>query len=236
MINGKTVLAVIPARGGSIGVPRKNVRPLGDKPLIAWTILAGALSRYIDRMILTSDDAEIISVAREWGCEAPFTRPAELASAEARSIDVLLHALNEIEEDYDYVILLQPTSPFRSAADIDACIETLCKTKAPVCVSVSEPHVSPYRMYTLDAEQAIKPVLPRPPRPDRRQDLPTVYALNGAVYVIDAVWFARNQRIIDPQTIAHVMPPERSIDIDTELDLKLAEAMLDEREQNAAKA
>jgi len=226
MIDGKSILAVITARGGSVSVPKKNIRPLGNKPLIAWTIQASTSSSYVDCTILSSDDDEIISVAKEWGCDAPFKRPAELARDTAKSIDVLLHALNTIEDHYDYVVLLQPTSPFRTAVDIDLCIEACLRAEAPVCVSLSEPSVSPYRMYTCDIDQIIKPILQRPPNPSRRQDLPSAYLLNGAVYVLDTNWFIKHQRIIDSQTVGHMMPDERSIDIDTELDFIVAEGIL----------
>nr|HPK54819.1 acylneuraminate cytidylyltransferase family protein [Smithellaceae bacterium] len=117
MIQGKTVLAIIPARGGSKGIPRKNITNLAGKPLIAWTIEEAKKSKYIDRLILSSEDNEIIQVAKEWGCEVPFIRPRELAEDDTLGIEPVLHALNTIKKKYDYVVLLQPTSPLRSVDD-----------------------------------------------------------------------------------------------------------------------
>ncbi|MEH2097772.1 acylneuraminate cytidylyltransferase family protein, partial [Nostoc sp.] len=121
MIHGKKVLAIIPARGGSKAVPRKNIREIGGKPLIAWTIEEAKKSQYIDRLILSSEDDEIISIAQKWGCEIAFKRPVELAQDDTPGIAPVLHALNQLPI-YDYVVLLQPTSPLRQVIDIDGCI------------------------------------------------------------------------------------------------------------------
>lgn len=230
MIDGKSVLAVITARGGSSGVPRKNVRDVGGKPLIAWTIEASHGSQYVDQTILSTDDDEIISVAGQWDCEAPFVRPVELANGETPGFSVLVHALETVEETFDYAVLLQPTSPLRTTDDIDKCIEICVRSNAPACVSVTEPHVSPYRMYRLDEKQRIQAILERPANPHRRQDLPTVHALNGAVYVVACDWFLLTQQFCTPDTLAYVMPPERSIDIDIEVDLITVQAIIDARD------
>src|SRR5262249_30378594 len=115
MIGRYTVLAVIPARGGSKGVPQKNIRTVGGRPLIAWTIEAAKGSRYLDRVVLSSDDRKIIDVAESYGCDIPFVRPAELATDEADSMSVVRHAIASFNEHYDYLVLLQPTSPLRRA-------------------------------------------------------------------------------------------------------------------------
>jgi len=226
MIGGKTVLAVIPARGGSKGVPRKNIRDVAGKRLIAWTIAAARKSVYIDRLILSSDDPEIIRVAGEWGCEAPFVRPAELARDDTPGIDPVLHALDALPDKYDYVVLLQPTSPLRAAQDIDGCIEKCSQTAAVACVSVTLPEKSPYWMFTLDGQGAMHPLLEAAGRYARRQDLPAVYALNGAVYVARTGWLAVTRTFVDAGTLAYVMPAERSLDIDSETDLLLAGMLL----------
>lgn len=124
MINNKKILAIIPARGGSKGLPRKNIRELAGKPLIAWTIEAGRKSKYIDRLIVSSEDFEIIEVAKKYGAEIPFVRPKHLAEDESLGLDPVFHALRELP-GYDIVVLLQPTSPLRLTEDIDACIEQL---------------------------------------------------------------------------------------------------------------
>jgi CMP-N,N'-diacetyllegionaminic acid synthase len=125
MFEGKTILAIVPARGGSKGVPRKNIRLLAGKPLIAWTIDEAKKSRYIDRLILSSEDDEIIEVAREFGCEIPFKRPDELAQDDTPGIESVIHAINTLEEKYDFVVLLQPTSPLRTVEDIDGLYSPL---------------------------------------------------------------------------------------------------------------
>ncbi|TCP57851.1 N-acylneuraminate cytidylyltransferase [Tumebacillus sp. BK434] len=227
MIGAKRVLAVIPARGGSKGVPRKNIRELAGKPLLAWSIEAARQSKYIDRVILSSDDPEIIETAQAWGCEVPFIRPAELAADDTPGIDPILHALSQVP-GYDYVILLQPTSPLRTAEDIDACVEQLLRAAAPCCVTVTEPAKSPYWMYTLQANNAMQPLIQQE-LVTRRQDLPKAFALNGAVYVAEAEWLKRTKSFLTEETVAHIMPSDRSFDIDTELDLFLAEALLKQR-------
>ncbi|MFA7238472.1 MAG: acylneuraminate cytidylyltransferase family protein [Sulfuricellaceae bacterium] len=229
MINGKSVLAIIPARGGSKGVPRKNVRDLAGKPLIAWTIEAARKSAYIDRLVLSSDDPEIIEVARSWGCEAPFVRPAHLARDATPGIDPVLHALTELP-GYDYVVLLQPTSPLRTEEDIDGCI-TRCEEKmASSCVSVTEPAHHPQWMFTLDDAEALLPISEQ--RGVRRQDLPAVYALNGAVYVARTTWLVEIKNFLGEGTHGFVMPLSRSIDIDTEQDIAFATCLLQRKQEN----
>ena len=134
MIDNKRVLAIIPARGGSKGVPRKNIRNLAGKPLIAWTIKEGKKSKYIDRLILSSEDSEIIEIAKAYGCDVPFVRPEELAKDNTSGVEPVLHAVSKLE-GYDIVVLLQPTSPLRTVTDIDKCIEKCIFEKAYLCLS-----------------------------------------------------------------------------------------------------
>lgn len=225
MINGKTVLAIIPARGGSKGVPRKNIRQVAGKPLIAWTIEETKNSKYIDRLILSSDDAEIIAVAREWGCDVPFVRPAELALDDTPGIEPVIHVIHSLP-GYDYVVLLQPTSPLRTSHDIDACIETCVRTRSSGCVSVTEPDKSPYWMFTLDAKGKMHPLIKSSGIGLRRQDLAKVYALNGAVYVADCKMLLVSRDLAGEGTVAYIMPKERSLDIDHEMDLAVADFLL----------
>jgi N-acylneuraminate cytidylyltransferase len=222
MIDGHSVLGVILARGGSKGLPRKNIRDLAGKPLIAWTIEAGHDSEYIDRLILSSDDDEIIAVAEEYGCEVPFQRPAELAQDDTPSMDALLHAMNQLPS-YDYITLLQPTSPLRTASDINATIETCVKHGAPACVTVTETDKPPQWMYTLRDDHKLEPVLERDEAVNRRQDAPETYVLNGAVFVARSGWLRRRETFHGDETVAHVMPSEHSGDIDTKLDLEWCE-------------
>lgn len=226
MINGKTVLAVITARGGSKGLPRKNIIEVGGRPLLAWTIKAAEKSKLVDRLALSSDDDEIIQVAREWGCEAPFKRPLHLASDDTSSDMALLHALGKIKESFNYVVLLQPTSPLRLAEDIDNCIRLCHESDAAACVSVCLPEKSPYWMFNVDECGRMQRILELEGTWHQRQALPKTYAPNGAVYVADIQWYKRNKIFFGPATVAYVMPPERSVDVDTELDLMLVETIM----------
>lgn len=218
------ILAVIPARGGSKGVPRKNIRDLAGKPLIAWTIEEAKKSKYIDRLILSSEDDEIIEVAKQFGCEVPFKRPLELAQDDTPGIAPVLHAI-EMCPGYDYVVLLQPTSPLRTVEDIDGCIEKLLGNNAEFCVSVTEPEKSPYWMYTLENEKMV-PLLQQEELVVRRQELPKVYALNGAVYVGRTSSLIEEKTFLTVNTLAYIMNQKNSLDIDNEMDLLQCDQLL----------
>ncbi len=228
MLGDKRYLAVIPARAGSKGLPGKNLLPLGGKPLIAWSIEAALASCYLDQVIVSSEDAEILTTAREWGAATPFVRPAELAEDDTPGIDVVLHAC-QVLTGYDYVVLLQPTSPLRTAGDIDQAIERNEECGAPACVSVTKADKSPYWMYYLNDAGHMTPVMDVGQRPSLRQALPDAHALNGAVYVARIDWLCRTRSFLTPETVAYVMPRERSVDIDTDLDFKMAEALMVDR-------
>lgn len=227
MVNGKSILAIIPARGGSKGVPRKNIRQIGGKPLIAHTIDAAKASKYIDRMILSSDDIEICEVALQYGCEVPFVRASTISTDLATSAEVILDALVQCP-GYDYLLFLQPTSPLRTTADIDTCIETCFARNAPACVTVSEVRESPFWMYRLGKDQVISPIFPNTYSSARRQDLELIYSLNGAVYFAKCDWYLEHKSFLDPSTIAHIMPTSRSIDLDTEEDFSLLKLLIGE--------
>jgi N-acylneuraminate cytidylyltransferase len=228
MIKGKTVLAIIPARGGSKGVPRKNIREVGGKPLIAWTIEEAKKSKYIDRLILSSDDEEIIKIAKSWDCDVPFVRPQELAQDDTPGIVPVLHALDMLP-GYGMVVVLQITSPLRSVRDIDDCIESCATENVKSCVSVTEAEESPYWMYTLGQKGNLQSLIPATTAFSRRQDIPPVYVLNGAVYTADCEWLRQEKTFLKEQTRGYVMPKERSLDIDTELDLEIFRFTLSEK-------
>lgn len=225
MFKGHSILAIIPARGGSKGIPFKNIREVGGKPLIAWTIEEAKKSKYIDRLILSSDDEKIIEVAKLFGCEVPFVRPPEFARDETPGIMPVLHAVGALAEKYEYVVLLQPTSPLRSIAVIDQCIETCINEKRNACVTVTEAEQSPYWMYSIADNGCISPVV-RTSEVQRRQDLPKAYILNGAVYVACVNWLIDTKRFVTDETIAIIMPAIQSIDIDTEQDLQQLSMLL----------
>lgn len=229
MFKGKTILAIIPARGGSKGVPRKNIRLLAGKPLIAWTIDEAKKSKYIDRLILSSEDEEIIKVAREYGCEVPFKRPFELAQDDTPGIKPVIHVLNTLEEKYEYVVLLQPTSPLRTVEDIDGCIQHCMEKGAPACISITEAPQSPYWMYKLDDDMKLKPFVQNGEIINRRQDLPIVYMLNGAVYVAESRFITENKSFLTEETAGYIMSGENSVDIDTEMDFAYCEWLINRR-------
>jgi N-acylneuraminate cytidylyltransferase len=220
-----SVLALIPARGGSKGLPGKNIRLLQSKPLIAWSIEAAQASSFISRVVVSSDDAEILAVARAQGADVPFVRPAHLAGDASSGMDVVLHALEQLP-GFDWVVLLQPTSPLRLAADIDDAIEHCLNMGAPACVSVSEAATNPWWMFHVAADGRMGAFLPGAERPTRRQDLPELYALNGAIYVARVEWLRQTHTFLAQETVAYVMPPERSVDIDTLFDFQLAECLM----------
>jgi N-acylneuraminate cytidylyltransferase len=226
VIDGRRVLAVIPARGGSKGVPRKNLRPVGGRPLLAWTIEQARAVAGLDRIVVSSDDAEILEVARAWGAETPFVRPAELAADTTPGIDPVLHAIEALP-GYDYVVLLQPTSPLRRPGDIDACLRQALGRGAPACLSVTAAEPSPYWMFRMDAAGRLAPVLEDGPLPARRQDLPPVFVINGAIYVAATDWLLRHRSFVSPETIGFEMPRDRSLDLDTEEDFELLRLRLE---------
>ena len=172
-----------------------------------------------------------METARQWGGDAPFTRPADLARDDTPGIAPVLHALDALPESYDYVVLLQPTSPLRIGADISAALALCLAQNAPACVSVSAPQHAPWWMFRLDEGRRMHSLFPQDALPARRQDMPEVYALNGAIYVARVDWLRESKTFLTPETVAYVMPGERSLDIDTELDFVLAEAVAGEYQQ-----
>jgi N-acylneuraminate cytidylyltransferase len=199
---------------------------LAGKPLIAWTIAAAQGAAHLDRVILSTEDSHIAEVAARFGCEIPFRRPTELAGDGTPSADVVLHALATLDRSFDLVVLLQPTSPLRMAADIDGCLRRCVDRQAPACVSVTQAKIGPDWMFHLGAGDRLQPVLPHGAMPQRRQDLSPTYVPNGAVYVARIGWFRVQRSFYGPDTVAFEMPKDRSIDIDDAIDFRLAETLL----------
>lgn len=219
MIGRRRVLALIPARGGSKGLPGKNILLVAGRPLLAWSVEAARAAHCVDRVVLSSDDEAIMAAGLACGCEVPFKRPATLATDTATTIDVVMHALDALP-GFEVIVLLQPTSPLRTGADIDAACERLAASEAPACVSVSPAAQNPHWMYLLGDNQTLVPVIEAPTIATRRQDLPPIYALNGAIYVADTRWLRKTRTFITRDTVAYVMPVDRSIDIDTLADFE----------------
>jgi CMP-N,N'-diacetyllegionaminic acid synthase len=227
------IIGLITARGGSRSIPRKNIVPLAGKPLIAWTIEAALSSRRLDRVLVSTDDAEIAQVAALWGVDAPFARPGELAKDETPHILVVEHAIRWLEETEgvrpEYVLLLQPTSPFRTAEDIDAAIALAEAHAAVAVVSVCEMGRHPYLAKRILADGTLADFMTTDIPYLRRQDLPPAYALNGALYLNRRESLLRDHTFLPPGTLGYVMPPERSLDMDTEWDFHLAELIFQDR-------
>ena len=226
MIDGLKVLAVVPARGGSKGLPHKNILDLAGRPLIAWTIAAAEDSALIDRCVISTDDEEIAAVARKHGGDVPFMRPTELAGDTAETFGALEHALQQLP-GYDILVTLQPTSPLRIADDIDQALLEMQKHGAPCCISVVEPSKSPYWSYRINDENHLVPLMDTEYSTRRRQDLPPSYVPNGAVYATRVDWLRQHRSSRCESTVPLIMPKERSIDIDSAFDLKVAELYLD---------
>ena len=228
MIDGRSALGVIAARGGSKGLPGKNLRPLAGKPLIVHTIAAALAARHLDRVVLSSDDPAIMEVAREAGCEVPFRRPDHLATDEAGSREVLAHVCETLPR-HDFIVLLQPTSPLRVPQDIDAALSLCVRRGAHSCASVTAAGRPPEWTFSMEGDGTLAPRLSWQAMGARRQDLAPAFALNGAVFVVAWEQVAAGKGLVTPGTIGYEMPPERSVDIDTELDLRIAECLLNHK-------
>lgn len=218
------VLAIIPARGGSKGIPDKNIRLLGGKPLIAWTLEAAQDSKYIDRCIVSTDSERIADVAKDWGGDVPFLRPEHLARDDTPGMAPVFHAMDKFPE-YDIVVLLQPTSPFRLSRDIDDSIERYLSSDVQSVVSVSPVEKPVAWMYHIQASGMMKRVFEEM-EILRRQDDSGTYVLNGAVYVSTAKNLREKESFLVGDVQAHIMPRSRSLDIDNPIDLEWGEMLL----------
>lgn len=222
-------VALVTARGGSERLPGKNIRQFAGKPLIAWSILAGLEARSIRRLIVSTDSREIAVVAKNAGGEVPFLRPAKLSGNNSSHYDVVAHAINWLEQDEgrlpQFVCLLQPTSPLRVAADIDATIDLAIATEADSAFAVSPVTTHPALMYRLDGTKALPHL---PPREGylRSQDLEPLYYVNGAIYVVRPTTFRQRSKLLSESPTAYVMDAERAVDIDDVRDFELAEALM----------
>ncbi|RUM70957.1 MAG: acylneuraminate cytidylyltransferase family protein [Sulfurovum sp.] len=222
MYKSQTFLAIIPARGGSKRLPKKNILDLKGKPLIAYSIEAGLQSKYIDKVIVSSDDDEILDTSKAFGAEI-IKRPDALASDTATSFDAIKHTIENIEK-YDYIVLLQPTSPLRSALQIDEAIELLETKEANAIVSVCEMDHSPLWSNTLPKDGNMSGFLRDEVLNKRSQDLETYYRVNGAIYICKTEKLLEEESFFLKENIyGFVMDRESSVDIDEAIDFKLAE-------------
>jgi CMP-N,N'-diacetyllegionaminic acid synthase len=223
------MIAIIPARGGSKGLPGKNIRPLGGRPLISWTILAAVESKNIDRVIVSTDDEAIAEVARAFGAETPFMRPPALATDTSLAIDTYIYAINRLVSDgatIDAISVLLPTAPLRTSKDIDASIELFKTKNADSVISYYKaPHPVQWHKY-IDEKGVLRSVLPEGDMLLNRQAHSETYLPNGAIYVFRADFLVNERKYYSDRTFPYIMPLERSVDIDTIQDFELAEFYL----------
>ena len=226
MYQNKKVLDIIPARGGSKGIPHKNIINLCGKPLIAYTIEAANQSTYIDTVIVSTDDVDIQRISEQYGALVPFLREAKIASDEATTISVVVDAVKRLEvngEKFDVVILLQPTSPLRTTEEIDVAIDIFFQNNMQGIVSVNVAEVSPFLLRTIEGSQLQRIISKN--STIRRQDMPTYYEVNGAIY-INAISDIKESLSFNDNPIPYIMSCEHSIDIDTWDDLEKAKYYL----------
>lgn len=229
------VIGLVTARGGSKGIPGKNLRIVAGKPLIAWTIAAACAAKRIARVLLSTDDPVIAKVGREYGAEVPFLRPAELARDDSSHISVVNHALDWLaaqDATPDYLALLQPTSPLREASDLDAAIDLAVARDADAVIGVSEMKKHPLLARRLEADGRLAEFAKTDIPYLRRQDLPRAYAINGAIYINRCFALRRDQTFYPPGALGYVMPAERAVDVDEPIDLVVAEHLLNSRRES----
>jgi len=227
------ILAIIPARGGSKGILGKNTKLLGGKPLICHTIDEALKSQCLDGIFVSTDDPKIAKISRNCGANI-IKRPPELATDDAPTIGAVFHAIDSIKDtsDQDIIILLQPTSPLRSATDIDTALDIFMKTECDSVISMCKVEHPPYWCFKYEGEK-LKPLYGSECLQMRRQELPDVYRPNGAIYISTIKNLYMNNGFYCDKIVPYVMPPERSVDIDEEIDFKLAELLIQEGTTNA---
>jgi N-acylneuraminate cytidylyltransferase len=233
---GKKVLAIIPARGGSKGIPKKNIRLLAGKPLLEYTIDAAKNSNELHKIVVSTDNPEVGSVAENAGIDV-IIRPPELAQDTSPIIDAVSHVMTVLKEREgflpDVIVLLQPTSPLRTTEDIDGAIRGFLTGVFDSVISVCETDHSPYWCFTID-DQKLKPLFNKKLSTARRQDLPNTYRPNGAIFITSPDSLKRNAGFMAKNTGPFIMPADRSIDIDFPLDFSFAEFLIEHRKNKDA--
>lgn len=228
MIGSDKILALIPARGGSKGIKNKNIIDLCGKPLIAYTIEAAKKSRFIDRIVVTTDSEAIAEVARKYGADTPFMRPKKYAEDTSKTIDAVMHAIGWFQEHgerYDALVLLQPTVPLRDNYDIDAAIETFEQNEKEPIVSVCEADNNPTLIRSVGKNGRLEKLLDLSSTV-RRQDMPKYYVVNGAIY-INRIDDLSEHTSFNDNPVPYIMSKEHSVDIDEERDLLIIRAYME---------
>ena len=227
----KSVLGIIPARGGSKGVKRKNMSILGGKPLIDYTVIAAKESKHLTEFILSSDDREIIDHCVGLGVNVPFTRPPDLATDSSPTLDVVLHSISYFEthgKDFQAVMVLQPTTPFRTSEMIDQAIETFVNSGSSSLVSIVDVGANhPHRMYSVDDKHNMYPVISTDDPMLARQKLPKFFIRSGDIYLISVEELKRTKKLVGDAPLGFILDANETVNIDTEMDLIIAQNMLD---------
>lgn len=232
MIGQYRVTALIPARGGSKRLPRKNIKLLVDKPLIAWSIEVAKACKYVDRVIVSTDDEEIKRISEQYGAEVPFLRPDYLSNDHASSFDVIKHAIDflTLSRSNELIVLLQPTSPLRLASEIDTALEFFVQKNAKGVVSISETEHSPMWSNTLPEDGCMSDFIRPEVQGKRSQDLPTFFRLNGSIYIYETLSLLEQSKIFFNENVyGFETSLETAVDIDTGLDFLIAETIMKNR-------
>ncbi|MCF7917306.1 MAG: acylneuraminate cytidylyltransferase family protein [Candidatus Omnitrophica bacterium] len=237
MSKNKKILALITARGESKSIPHKNIKPLGGKPLIAWTIEAAKRSKFLERIVVSTDDSEIAEVARKYNIEVPFLRPKHLARDNSSHVSVVLHALKWLYENEsyqpDFIMVLQPTSPLRNAEDVDSAIRIIDTHNANSVVSVCLTHYHPYLINKIDKNGKLVKFIDNAPGLGseliRRQSMPAAYFINGAIFLTRCSILLKQNILVSDSTYPYIMPEERSLQIDEPFDYYLVDLIMNDK-------
>lgn len=235
MYKNKSFLALIPARGGSKGIPYKNIVKVNGKPLIQYTIDEALHSNFLDRIVVSTDDEKIAEISKKCGAEVPFLRPKQLADDNAKTIDVLLHALHELKKNgkvYDYLVLLQPTQPLRKSWHIDEAINLIVDKQEESLVSVSPVREHPILMRTINKDGKVQNLL-KTQSTIRRQDFPTYYKVNGAIYINKINDNFNKSTSLNDNKLAYKMSKKYDLDIDEPIDLEIFKFFISRKVNNS---
>lgn len=232
MYQGKTFLAIIPARSGSKGLPNKNIKMLCNKPLMAWSIEAGLGSKYIDEVVVSTDSEEYAKIAKQYGASVPFLRPESLSLDTSTTFESIKHTIdfykNERKQEFDYIVLLEPTSPLREVSDIDRAIELLFKhpnaqSIVGVCKTESQ---NPAFLIKLNTSKLIESYTHRGFSPLRRQEIEEIFFFEGTIYISQTQALLEHQNFYHNQTLGYEVPKWKSLEVDDEDDFAMIEAMM----------
>ena len=231
MYKGKTFLVIIPARGGSKGLPGKNIKDLNGKPLIAWSIEAAFGSKYSDEIMVTTDNEDIAHIATKFNASVPFLRPAYLATDKTTTFDAVKHSINFYKDNlkffFDYIVLLEPTSPLRTSIDIDLAIEKLLSSKASAIVGICKTESqNPAFLVVKDSDNFISGYEDKDMKVKRRQDIKDVFFLEGSLYISQIDEYLKNETFYHEDTIGFEVPKYKSLEIDDIYDFTMIEAIM----------